>query len=373
MKLYGIVPGAMSVLFSAIDASEYSGDAVLGTEEMFIHPSYGLLNDVNNLPEHTRIGVDYFSELCQGKEVKNVFFVDGKEMNVPEATAFYVRKLLDVSRGRNLEVAFLDDLKTFQQLARLTLEINEMGERLDNLNEGEVNLPISQEIKKLIREIYARGVEFEYTQQIKRGENLIERLEEEAKKGLGAAFITAGHTDYFISRKKELEKRGIVFDSYAREETSKDPLTFREVSALVREPAVDDDLVIGGMEKTRRKYFAVKLGRILPERNPDFIGTWDVRLPEQGLFEMYEVWRQGEAFGGSIEDINGSAEFAGRITDSIISFIKTYDKLAIRLGGADGSIAYEAELKNGKWEGTYTNPEEPGNFRFWMEPFISKN
>ena len=117
-----------------------------------------------------------------------------------------------------------------------------------------------------------------------------------------------------------------------------------------------------------RRYNAVKLGRILPDKKPQFIGSWDIDMNERGLFEVYINKKDSNGgVRGVIEDTFGSAFFSGRIANGQIKLSKLYDNLAIKNGGASEKITYYGELKNWKYEGNFNVENCHGNF--WMNEF----
>ena len=61
----------------------------------------------------------------------------------------------------------------------------------------------------------------------------------------------------------------------------------------------------------------------MSERTPDYIGTWNLVIPAQGLFEVYLDKKNG-GMTGRIEDTLGTAIFTGVISKKTATFMKKY-------------------------------------------------
>lgn len=161
-------------------------------------------------------------------------------------------------------------------------------------------------------------------------------------------------------------ERGLPVESFNREIEVLDVYAPDE-STPHFESKVFPDMDVALPTTVQRARFAVDLGRILPDRTPDYIGTWRPSVPAEGLFEMYVTERRGDAIFGSIEDSLGSAGFDGRITDNEVGFEKFYDDQAVRSGGISSEILYSGKKTGGRYHGSYGARREQGDF--WLAPF----
>ena len=169
-----------------------------------------------------------------------------------------------------------------------------------------------------------------------------------------------------------MDVEGILFKSYSAEVEPNlnevlppDTLFHKKgpvnvANDLVHNILVDSTLVARRIQ-LERKYRAIKEGRIT-DGNPDFIGTWSVRIPVQGLFEIYIKKRKGTRISGIMEDSCGTATVEGEITDTRMWFVKRYDADAVSIGGFP-HLRYEGERQNGTIKGTYYS-EEYGEYEF---------
>jgi hypothetical protein len=191
---------------------------------------------------------------------------------------------------------------------------------------------------------------------------------------MAAALVGYGHGDYFyLNRNRLRRERGIKIDSYSKEKPPEymlgleylmfDDSERTDVIADFEEIPVIDGSVLAECDSIQRRYSAVVKGRILPERKPRFIGTWNPGCVPDGLFEMYvrRKNRTGE-FGRKIEDCLGTAGFTGKIGAHAVEFTKVYNHGAIHNGGLRYPIEYIGSKENGVYKGTYSAQTASGTF-----------
>lgn len=354
MKLYGVIHGL---------GPNYLG---FGIHDEPTHPSFGLLDDLEKLPNHTKVGVEFFSELCQnGHIVKNTVNIDGKEMDLMQSARSYWERILKTCEEKKLDVVYLDDMKSLVEHSRLVVKLLKLEKEMGELEEKPKDEQVKKEIERLNGEIFLVDTEFNYVHQVKRERKILKKIQKARPE---VVLVGAGHGDVFFSQRGELAKKGIAIDSYARENVISDMFNpqLGTANILDREASPDED-ILSSIGYVRRAYFAVKFGRVVPQKTPQFIGTWRVKMPDYGLFEVYVSKRDGERLEGYIEDPFGEASFKGRFTGKTVSFVKEYDDSAAEIGGSSIPLSYQGTYKNGKYEGTFCSSEQSGDF--WMRRF----
>lgn len=238
----------------------------------------------------------------------------------------------------------------------------------------ELSPELKQKIKKLKQKIYSEVVESNFIFEVEREEKILKNI---AKNNPDVVIVGAGHSEQFIMDRELIRKElDITFDEYAREIVTTpsdfiplEPHHFKGYAQLVRNPPSDES-ILANRNSLYRKYSALKLGRILLTKKPNFIGTWDLEIPARGLFEMYITHRSDGKIEGIIEDCIGSAQFAGELSNNNVKFVKAYDKLAVKIGGAEELLFYEGELKDGEYHGNFRSQETEKKGLYQEQPRV---
>lgn len=329
------------------------------------------------------MGIEVFAEICDGyKIVRNNTYVGRRKVFLGgDSYMSYWQDILDNLEYSGLKPIFLDDLEVWKESATKGFEAQKKGKKvkkiLQDVRDGIILMTgeLNEKIEKLRQEIYRSYVEQQSLHEIKREEKILENI---AKYRPNVVIVGAGHSESFIQDRELIEKElGITFDEYAREISHSDFIPLDEadfelysnrVAELVKNPPPDENILAASMSLSRKE-FALKLGRILPMQKPDFIGTWDLKIPAMGLFEIYIKNRSDNRLEGLIEDCLGSAQFIGEESDGKLRFVKVYDEMAIKLGGEEKPIIYEGELKDGKYHGTFGTEHSKNRYPFTLEKF----
>lgn len=367
-KLYGVsdsgyIRGLEGVLILAgISLPKLFGDP---TGSVITHVGSGLRDELMSLPKGTRVGVQYFEELCDGGvPYRRSLRVKNTSVYVPEHIAGYWGEILGICKLRGLEAIFLDDYKIFREIAKKLVQKEMKTEEIKNM---EINNPQPKvEIKKIIQalkeEIYTLDVEMEHLQTEKKGDKILENIIHEQP---GVAILGAGHADYFIANPQLMEMIKVKFEKYAREQYS-EKINLSELPTYMRKlPHVFGKLInnaepnkvsLADREMVERRYKAITLGRIIASKEPAWIGTWDVDIPARGLFEIYvedeiKTFHGVTAIKGRVEDTYGSATFFGSIGDETLIFQKDYDEMARSAGADILPMLYETPIRGETVEG----------------------
>jgi len=366
-EIYGVIHGGFK---------DFGG---LNAGELFVEPSFEVMERLSNLPKHTKVGVEYFSELCKDAViVRDSIDVDGKRIEFDQASDYYWRDIFRIIKDKELDLVFLDDMNAMVEHTRKLLEAEKIRKSLEELKhevmvKQENLFPRSSnnEIENLRGQLYKTRIEAEYIHVVKREEKILENL---LKNKPEIAFIGLGHVDYLILSNQL--KKGIDFEFYHKDTISNiRNLTLFEsqyIGAKFVENAKVDEMMFLERDHFLRKYNSVMKNRVFPERNPQFIGTWDIEVPGRGLFEIYLEKQNGKSIEGTIEDTIGRSTFKGTKNNGEIYFTKKYSEEAKLMGGAKEEIEYNGFLVNGKYEGLFRFQNDCGfsaSGKFWLNEF----
>jgi hypothetical protein len=322
-KLYGVEHGPVRIWRAPYFA-----------ELVPTHPSKELIRDLSSLPDGTSVGIELYQELAEAI------------LSHDEEESTYMREILEVCHPR-LQVIFLDDQdlceRTDKKRSDATFMRNISSALLRKIDSerNSQNTSHYQETMRLIRQSeYRAEVEADYLEIVEREQKMIEKI---LKHNPQVVILGNNHGDFFIAEAQELfEKHGVSIIQYYRE-TIDLPLqpTRRNIEGLtaylVRKPP--DQRVALERELIKRRYYAATQRRILPEKSPDFIGTWNTKIRPAGLFEIYLTRQEGNSFWGTIEDVYGTARCRGVLEGENIEFLKSYDPEKSR-DQAQGGIFY---------------------------------
>lgn len=108
-----------------------------------------------------------------------------------------------------------------------------------------------------------------------------------------------------------------------------------------------------------RKIIPIDQLQAIKGKVADFKGTWDVRLPKDGYYELFITGKPTEDelkedpllnVSGIITDMIGNATFVGTLKEKEFFFLKTYDTVAIDKGAAVHGVDYlfSGDVQSGK-------------------------
>ena len=333
-RMYGVVHGFRPDIMG------------LFSQDHFLLPSAELEIDLLSLPKGSTIGIEDFDP----KEVrKETYKINGEPFLISKHSKAYWKRIKGVCGYCGLNIVYLDSFRIFKRAVAKVAEMG-CGDGFEAFSESFDRVLASGD---LTAEGYRAGIEAQYIFEVEREEEIIERLSELHPL---RAIIGRGHGDVMVHMGKLLEGKGIRIGNYRREgyEVMYDLLSARNFTHLLPESTPERQIILE-RELLLRKYRAVREGRILANKTPDYIGTWDVKCPMRGLFEIFMNKRaEVEQFSGIIEDSLGTAHFEGEIDGQYASFLKTYDDSKSSSSAVKQPIYYEGELKNGKYEGEYS-------------------
>lgn len=328
------------------------------TQEGTVSPSQELLRDLNSLPEGSVVGIETFDP----KEVRRLTKkVNGQRFYLKKEDDFYWKIVENYCDARNLQVAYLDDFSTFRAYVAKQLEWRQYRQEYEaSLKERGGIGPA--ELAALADAAYRAAIETRYIHRVGREEKIIERI---AKYHPQRVIIGRGHGDYLFSRPEALIRHRVSFGEYYREgwvdsqsrmmaELMYDhKITPHRQAQLVDRTPDPQELI--NREMLERAYRLITEGRVIADKTPDYVGTWDLRFPLRGYFEVYVNGQaKGGPLSGIIEDCLGTADFEGEISENWVQFLKTYQKDNSTANAIKMPILYKGLRKNGKYEGQFT-------------------
>lgn len=335
----------------------------LRVSDIFIGPSRQSMRDLLTLPEGSSVGI----ETCP--ELEKPFEVRGQPIDVDKSTDFYWQRIKKLCQRKNLEVVYLEDFATYQKYVEKLVEVESLYRRL----EGELVLGGLPD--KVTQRIYKTQTEADHIFYQEREEKLLERIQETKPT---VVILGRGHTDHLI-KSKGFKKRGIEPKQYLGEEviwSESFSLAFPEKRYQRAEsvsPLTPDKKLILQKKLEERSYRAVTEGRVMANKTPDYIGTWDVHVPARGLFEIYLDKKDKSGMGtGIIENCLGTGKILfSKFENHEVCFLKKYKPQGSSGSAAKDEILYEGFfLRSAKDEatGTYYSPRA-GNGHFNLRRF----
>lgn len=365
VHLYGVIHGI----------SKSMGGVSLG--QIVFVPSDGLIHELRKIPKGERVGIERLPP-----PYYNSIDVDGQEIPFYEDTSTRYWDRIEFECIKNgLTVVPLDDADMTRRYIRKLIEAGKIKEQIEEIAQRveQDQLPLSKNKGKKIQEMQKRAYRLEaeaaYIWAVEREVPILENI---AKGNLHSALIGMAHGDHFASMPDRMLQTGIQVDSYSKDDEPLryDPLLFQDevVHARFVEHAVPSQGNLSEREGFVRRYNAATQKRILPEKKPQLIGTWDFDLPEKGLFEIYIESRNGKQIAGKVEDGTGSADFEGELANGNITFVKQYDRNAITNHGSPYPISYYGKLQNGKYRGMFIIHDSQGNEisgKFCVKDFVA--
>ncbi len=323
-KLYGVLHGGTTLL-----------------SEIEVNPSNELFETLATLPKGARVGVECSPEFFNqsGKER-----LDQYNAEIPNL--YYWEEVIDICNGLDLDVVFLEDFDAYMKT------VEKLAELYKNSNGADRNP----------RVVYRLETEFQYLFEIERERRIFDAL---AENNPEVAIIGQGHANYLLAHPEEIKGRGISISQILFEELDVDPnilmLVPHALTRVDNNPDIEKKDLLE-RESLMRRYRAITEGRITEGTKPAYVGTWDLYIPEQGLFELFVNKKEGDQAEGVIEDILGTATFTGSLNDEDIIFRKeyVYDQSLDVVG--PGGIIYIGHKRNGRFEGEYETGGNTGKF-----------
>lgn len=332
--------------------------------EVYVSPSDGLSKELSNLPKGSVVGIEHHPRM------EEKFIVDGMKYGSDRSSLEYWRQIEKLCNKNDLKIVYLEDVETYEKYVKEealvgdlingqeTLEYEYLSEipyyrRRGKRTEGKIiTAEFHKNLDKFIRDTYKHEIIRDYIHRVEREEQIFKNI---AKTNPAVVILGQEHTKTLIRNKTSLcDDLGIEIRDYKFEIFREFDNKFQEYISTDLVDYQDGIVSSPEMESTKRKYLAISKGEIIPNGKPDYVGSWEEEIIPKGLFEIYIKSRNGDNFSGIIEDVLGTAEISGTITDEKISFSKKYIQSESAEEAAQSEILYEAEKKSDRYIGEYS-------------------
>lgn len=338
MKLFGVEHGSQK-LFGGLPIAEN-----------LVEHDEAMLAQIRDLPAGSRVGIEDLPEFHDPYNQYGLLVSTEQQM--------YWGTIMAVCEGARHDLVYLDELKPYLRLGELTIARTTLRRQV-----GKQLAP--DETRDLNERDFALWVEARRLFTLEREELIYRNI---GKSALDLAIIGIAHGDFLVlSLDKQLEY-SIRVDEYWRAVS-----THRQSRHLAPEvigqkfsQSKPDPRVLKANQMLLRTYRAAEQGRILPNRQPSWIGSWRPDCRPVGLFEIYPSIKNGSKVHGQIEDCLGTATFKGEFSRDEAVFVKEYDldSLLEEKHLVDmGPITYHGyRVSDGDYHGNYESDNGKGQF-----------
>lgn len=356
-RLYGVIP----------ECSIASFDFYIPNKG--VKPSPELLADLKSLSPGTTVGIECFDPNVIGKDGLEI---NGKKVRIENQGRDYWKKIMQACHSARLNVAFLDDPEILRGRAEKLTICEDLMEKSVGIRTYSSAYYMDSEERALFEALYGARVEAEFIKEAKKTETIARRIQQYQPQRV---ILSQKHADCLAADWTSLAESHLKIANYKieRVDTSIDArFSPRLLPAYLSFGSGPNPRNLLDRKLLIRAHQAITEGRILPDQEPDFIGTWEVNCRPRGLFEVYsdhDLLKETGATVGLIEDSFGTAIFRGEISEDYISFVKKYIHVVSAPEAAKGDISYEAIRKNGRYEGNYFLMSPPYSYegaKFFM-------
>ncbi|MBU2639449.1 MAG: hypothetical protein KKG75_01940 [Nanoarchaeota archaeon] len=286
-----------------------------------ICPSLSLRGSLANFPKGTRIGLEGFCPEDLRKLDRYMGDVGNKHglrfMGYdPRSGEDYWGALEEFCREKGFDIVYLGDRQREVDYIRAAVLYEKTRDSELVQEKGESDEKYNRKRIERNERIYRAKVLMKKTHELGRDQGMLDNLR---KSRVKVAVVGLSHGDLWSARREEL---CLDIDSYSRQ-----TLIGGYGATEFEEDAKPDPNLVYERESLLREIRFLRTGRIVNERTPDFVGTWDRHTPSEGYFEMFISELDGKTLSGIIEDYNGKAFFSGEFREGILRFTKYYDPI----------------------------------------------
>ncbi len=352
-RLYGVMHGGWL-------CDIFSGH----TSNLRIRPTEELLESLAQLPRGSNMGIESLSHEDK-EEVNN--HLSSLPFNPPEPrfsddypqvrpyyneeSTEYWKVLEERCKHRGLNVVYLEDKNLWFTYNKATIRVAENKAKWRNLFVKEWNESQEAYDMKRIRmnhERHCHEIRARKIHEIERDNALLRNIH---NAHLHAVVVGLGHSEYWTANRALIEQQfGVSFEGYSCELPTTKDNSWRGATVFV-EHASPDPKQAFERESLERARKILETGR-LTEREPAYVGTWDVDNPCEGYFEVF-VREENGKFQGEMIDALGDAEVEGTRTATELRFAKRYREDQCSTGAARDEILYRGIIKGNEITGFY--------------------
>jgi hypothetical protein len=316
-----------------------------------MHPSRHLVDYLSGLPKGSRVGIE---EIDPAQA-----FQDDDYGLEPDPYWVTLRNHID---DLGLVPVYLDDIDLIKKAKmkyygahKFALDYQILKGEVDS-GQGSFDDIVSNRLRFLREAEFIAYTQGDYILEVEREQYLVDRVKQENP---DVVVLGVGHTDPLILTDGLLEV-GLGEVNYYKEEWDFDLMLNYDntpLDAIGYISQTPDPERLKHRQSLARRHSSVSLGRILPEKTPDFIGTWNPDCRPAGLFEIYlDHLQGGPPYQMVIEDNIGTANGFGGVALGEVGFNKNYIPSKSVKGAASGTILYRGRLgDNGIYYGQFNN------------------
>ena len=356
VKLYGVLTG-QEVLYA-------SGDR----EHFPFYPSKDFLDELQQFPGGTKIGVEWFPEELWDES--NAHFQTLANREGLDGKVYYPNKGYGywdffINRGLKFghEIVFLEDISCSKRHNEAVVRMTSLAQRKVSPRRGESDLAYHLRVCRRNHNVHKAEVARRVIHELERPHAFLKAIREQ---NIDVAVVSIGIGDAWMKNPEDVKKDfGVSFDKYSTDaidiasgEGCNQPYFIRE--------AIPNPKIAYESESLTRMLRVLQEGRVT-DASPDFVGTWDVANPARGYFEMFIAEERRDAVRGRIEDCLGGADFTGKKKLDSIRFFKKYSLFDSVTDAISQPIIYEGTSVDGKVAGYFSTPDSSFGVAFYME------
>jgi len=251
---------AIERLYGVDHGGTYTNEGV-AYGEFIVHPSKELLQTLRDLPEGTKVGLEYHPDHIELQTVNgNTFIVDS-------STMWYWKEVLDACIGK--DIVFLEDPELYRLTMQKVNEVMDAGNALKAYSAERRGDPLRK--SELRRAYYVAQVEQSYAYEVLREEAMLRIIQEEEP---SVVIIGQAHADYFIHAAEEIQEGyGITIGSYIKEAARRNESTFlpifirfepQESHGYLHSNTIPDKDTLLRREMIVKRYLEIHEGEIVP-------------------------------------------------------------------------------------------------------------
>jgi len=331
-----------------------------------ISPSKELLNDLQRFPAGTRVGIESLNKE-DGERVESHllklpfnppatrFINENYGVPIPASRPIYIREsnsywdiLAKECSKLKFDVVFLENKNIWFKYNQARIKQAENNQNRENLfvfEKGESKEHYNRKVVSFNLERYKEETLIRKIHEIERDNELLKAIK---LHNVNIAFVGEGHASYWAANSEKIYSEfGIKIENYSRESPVDNRVhyPYYKVQTIFDKQALPDEKVTSYRQNLERTIKLLEQKR-LGDKEPDFIGTWDIRNPLKGYFEMF-VNKNGGKIQGEIIDCLGDADFEGKVDARNIKFVKQYRE-------RKNEIDYQGIVRDGKIIGFFT-------------------
>lgn len=310
-----------------------------------LHPSERIINYIQNLHKNSRIGIESLS-YEEFKEVSNE--INNRNMVFIERDSYW-EDIINIIRENGHQLFYLEEkaqwIKIIDAKRELGSKLQEELIREENESYESYNLrsiKLNEEVDKL-------KINYRKIHEIDR--DII--LRKNALNDLELAIVGRAHSDLWVNNGKN------DFEEYHTD----NPIELKKFEYYMefKKNDVPKSEILIASKNLQRLIKLLETGRLTPEKNPDYVGTFDYHNPLLGYFEVFLENKKS----GTIVDSFGEAKIEGTFLEDKIDFIKNYTLSESRV--VKGPIRYIGSVlkrlfSNGEIYGCFSGKTRMGDF-----------